>query len=380
MKILLVGEYYSTNLGDPLLCRTVQYAIEREYPRARVVPFDISGKISYSEHYDAKKYPAAQLWYFRAKNRFPKLWRKNNLYQIIAKDEARHMRVAAMLEEMLNMHTFDLVVFAGGSLFMDYFAGVIYLMLKRLVRTDAKILFHACGMSSLSSDSEQLLKRILTHKRIYSITMRDSYTRFCAMFQTKAQVDETFDTALASSCFFEGVCEQKAEYGVGIMAIPEYYVFQKALVEQLLKSEKKWKLFTNGNCEDQSVAERILKDLGIAGEKQGQWLMPRPANPEDLVKVVTSFEKIISFRMHSQIVAASYGIPCYGFVWDKKVEEMYEKLDLAQCCEKPKGVPNLYEIDRILEAVTGIKEKAHVCGQKSINDLYTNVNHHRNNK
>ena len=43
MKILLVGEYYSENLGDPLLCQTVEKLIAREYPGAQIIPFDMTG-------------------------------------------------------------------------------------------------------------------------------------------------------------------------------------------------------------------------------------------------------------------------------------------------------------------------------------------------
>ena len=380
MKILLVGEYYSTNLGDPLLCRTVQRAIEDAYPDVQVIPFDLSGKTGYGEYYDAKTYSAALRRYFRMKNRCPGIWRRIRQYRLIAKEEARYVRVAALLDDMLEKHTFDMVIFAGGAMFIDHFAGVIHLVLRRVAHTNAKIMFHACGMGHLSADSKRLLQQVLKNKKIKSITLRDSYSRFCDAFRTNAQLAETFDTALACSRFFEAASEKQAEYGVGIIARPDCYEFQKDLVSQFLKSDKKWRLFTNGSREDQAAAEQILTQLGIVGDSQLQWLVPRPVTADELVRTITAFEKIISFRMHSLITAASYGVQCYGFAWDRKVEEMFDKLGIAQNCAKPEGQPSFNEICNILETENGLKEKAQLCGDKSIHALLDNLGKYINDK
>ena len=57
MKILLVGEFYSDNLGDPLLCQTVQKLILQDYPDARIIPFDLTGRVSETEYYEPKTDP-----------------------------------------------------------------------------------------------------------------------------------------------------------------------------------------------------------------------------------------------------------------------------------------------------------------------------------
>ena len=45
MKVLLIGEVYSENLGDPLLCGTVEHLIRQRYPDAEIVNFDMSGMV-----------------------------------------------------------------------------------------------------------------------------------------------------------------------------------------------------------------------------------------------------------------------------------------------------------------------------------------------
>lgn len=92
-----------------------------------------------------------------------------------------------------------------------------------------------------------------------------------------------------------------------------------------------WKLFTNGSQSDIEFAQRIKSELGLSADR----ICDHPASSESLVKTVTQFDNIISFRMHSQIIAASYGIPCFGFVWDDKIKEFYQKIGYPNNCIVP---------------------------------------------
>ena len=44
MRILVIGERYSANLGDPIICETVKYQILENFPDAEIVFADISGR------------------------------------------------------------------------------------------------------------------------------------------------------------------------------------------------------------------------------------------------------------------------------------------------------------------------------------------------
>ena len=94
------------------------------------------------------------------------------------------------------------------------------------------------------------------------------------------------------------------------------------------------------------------------------------------MQAVTKFNYIISFRMHSQIVAASFGIPCYGFAWDDKVCDFYFKL----------GFPSNYSIkdvewQSIFDALTIssniLRNRANEQGEQSqahlLKTLYPNT-------
>ena len=114
--------------------------------------------------------------------------------------------------------------------------------------------------------------------------------------------------------------------------IDRCYDQQMMLIRALLTSNYNWKAFTNGSPYDQAYAEKLLSVAGIPTEKIGEYLIDRPETAEELVKSITGFQKIISFRMHSQIVAASFGIASFGYAWDEKVVTLYEKLGFPQGC------------------------------------------------
>ena len=78
----------------------------------------------------------------------------------------------------------------------------------------------------------------------------------------------------------------------------------------------------------------MLKDVGYIDNDIHSMLMKRPITPEELVYNITGFEKIVSFRMHSLIVATSFGIEVRGFVWDDKVRTYLTKLGYPEwCCD-----------------------------------------------
>lgn len=327
MKILLVGEYYSDNLGDPLLCQTVERLILEAYPDARIIPFDLTGRVSKTEYYEPKTSP---FWDWVTKQVYDRFlyYRRAAIMRAYDRDKMRALRVWYRLKELQKQHRFDLVIFAGGSLFMDYFAGMINLIIRRFALSRTKVIFHACGMSTLDEDAIYLLRQVLASRKVVSISLRDSYDRFVELFPTKAKVMKTYDTALNCSRLYEGSREKKIPLGIGL--IDRCYDQQLSLIRYFLGRDIRWKAFTNGSPYDWEYAAKLLADAGIPEEQLETYLEKRPETVQELIDTVTGFEKIVAFRMHCQIVAASFGIPSCGFAWDKKIAEFYNKLGFSQ--------------------------------------------------
>ena len=336
MNILLVGEYYSNNLGDPLLCETVRRCIEEAFSNAVIVPFDISGRVGFDQFYRMSKRTRKQKYFSRIAHRFGHLLKKTSaVFRVYADSADRWMRVWYMITDILKQKQIDMVVFAGGEMFMDYFTGPIYVLLNSIKRIP--VVFHACGVYSLSKDSCRLLRPLLKRKNVRSISLRDSYDYFCSKMGFSKKVSKTFDTALLCSRYYSQYKSPQCigDYGVGMIDLPQYKECQITLVGQLLSSDYKWRLITNGSESDYIAAKKILLANGVEEKDISTYLYPQPHSICDFIKEITSFAHIISFRMHSQICAVSFEIPAFGLVWDKKIVELFEGLGTPECCCNP---------------------------------------------
>lgn len=330
MKILLIGEVYSDNLGDPLLCESVERLIQDKYPCSEIVRFDMSGRISFQARYTKYKSPLDLAGKIDIFTLYFSLIRDRNLYRAFAKDRSRYISMWCSLCNVMRKQHFDLAIFAGGSLFMDYFAGIINLIVAQLAKKRINTIFHACGMSSLGDTGRYLLEEAFNRDNITCISLRDSYEHFLSLFSTRAPVIETYDTALNCSLLYTPADEKIAQYGIGLKFGDEYFEEQVSLIREMRMSTLQWKVFTNGDVNDVYTEKNVLLRAGICEKELEFYLTERPKTIMELVNSVTQFERIISFRMHSQIIAASFGIPCYGISWDNKISEFFSKLGFPQ--------------------------------------------------
>lgn len=374
MKILLIGEYYSNNLGDPLLCRTVERLILNSFPGSQITTFDMSGRIGYNSYFTPKHTAAAQKWFFRFSYRIPFLFNCFPFLRVLKEAKYRYFPAMNLLDSILKENTYDIAVFAGGSLFMDHFAAVLYGIVRRLNKKKIPVIFHACGMSELSKDAQVVIQKALKYINVRSISLRDSYQKFCDIFSTNARVSETYDTALACSQFYSGEINPDTQIGIGVIQLPHLIPFQKALVEAVRQYTDSWKLFTNGSSYDNATAIEILNSIGISSKEQDWRIAPFPKCTQDLVDTITSFRGIISFRMHSQIVAASFGVPSFGFVWNNKLATFYDKLGYPEHYSIPDGEIPIEKVEIALSADGGqISAAASQLGQYSELSLISEI-------
>lgn len=372
MNILLIGEIYSENLGDPLLCQTVEALILEKYPDAEITRMDMSGKINGQMRYGTDGNGRSfrdgldTLWLYSL------VCRDRKLYHAFAKDHCRYIAMWCCLCRLMREHRFDVAVFAGGSVFMDYFAGVVSLIVTRLAVSGVKTVFHACGMSTLGDEDQALLCKAFRNKNVVFISLRDGYNRFCSLFPVGDKAVETYDTALNCSLLYPPAEKKTAQYGIGLIGRAEYFEEQVQLIRQLRQSHLDWKVFTNGAGYDEKAAKEILLAAGIEEAELEAYLTRRPATASELVKTVTQFERIISFRMHSQITAASFGIPCYGIAWDPKIVDFFSKLGFPENTSRHVG-----SLEQMRRALCGceatIHENARKQAQISRNHLYEGI-------
>lgn len=365
MTFLVVGEFYSSNLGDPLLCETVVSVIRGSYPTAKIIPFDLSGKISMTEKYEihSKSLPP---WFHRKLKVFP-AYRK---YYNKKKQEDKYSFITEPLKQIKKKNKIDLVVFAGGEMFMDFFVNKIQIIVGFFEKTP--IIFHACGMYYLSNDAKRIFYQIVRSANVKSVSVRDSYNRFVEYFGSE-KISNTYDTALLCS-LYSLPSQKKNDLGIGVIDREEFFSFQVSFIKEIQKSNINWQLFTNGSQSDYNAALRILKQIGIHESETGEYLHSRPTSAKELIQEVTTYNRIVAFRLHCQIIAASFGIASYGFVWDDKVKEFYDKLSIDNYSYPNSDIDINIILNKLALSKNNISELAVDLGNHSRNTLLRAIN------
>ncbi len=323
-NVLIVAARYSNNLGDDILFDVV-LDVCKKARGIEPIGLSISGRSGYVKN--SIEVSVGKKWI----NGVKKYLKNTNFFSAYVRMKGSFCLRKNLRE--LNWAEFDTVVFAGGQLFMDYFVPWIAKVVSYAEKYKKKVVFNCCGMGKLSSQSIRTLKRVFKSDSIRAITLRDGLDKFNTLFKNN-KVIQTVDPAVNSIQIY-GVKEKiKDEIGIGIIsykmlsrnAIPiteeEYIILIKQIVELLESKHKKVKVFTNGAIEDQEYAKFLLKKIG-----KKNLLKERPIRPIELVDIVASCEQIISFRLHSLILAASYNIPSIGFIWDLKVKEFFRVIE-----------------------------------------------------
>ena len=117
MKILIIGERYSPNLGDHIICESVAYLIKKENKELEIDFLDLSGR-------DGFENPEGSIIKARLSSKkkaissvFTKLGLDSDYFAF----RKYHEKNKAYFYQQINGKKYDLAIFAGGQMFLDYF-------------------------------------------------------------------------------------------------------------------------------------------------------------------------------------------------------------------------------------------------------------------
>ncbi|MEH7159015.1 polysaccharide pyruvyl transferase family protein [Neobacillus drentensis] len=334
MKVLIIGEHYSSNLGDGVICKSVEYLIKEAYPMSDISISDLTSRTGYKIE-DTEPELSNNLQ--RSKKAI-----KNYLNKFIYrfqylkyKDLNGRKHQADFIKNTCNDH-FDIAVFAGGQLFLDYFCISIERHVKELSKKNVPIIFNACGLGSIKC-SVLLGKLInaLRHQNIKSITSRDDVYKINKLLLNNSNIiaTQSYDPALWASEVFQIQKKKSEVVGLGVIRLNseldnEVFRIYTNLIKELDKRDIKWELFCNGSETDYELAKEIANYCG----KNNSVLAERPIFPRELVNTISRYRSIISCRLHSHIIATSLDIPSIAISWDEKVKFFFENIDCIDRC------------------------------------------------
>lgn len=301
-KVLLIGEANSNNLGDSVICK-VGYEIFSGIYDSNVCLFDIS--------------IAKRLLY--RYNFCRKILEKTHLYQTF---EYFYILIILLIEHRKTKK----VIFLGGALIKDYFINAINPIIRFAHIERVPVRFFSIGYENLSEKSLQSLKKHINLINDVFLSTRDNPLYLEKIF--KNRIKNTPDVAFLTSQVYNILPNKTGVIGLGCIN-PEVYKWKEkysdfsnkyikdmvGTIEKLSSLGYKLELFTNGDPKDYEWAQKIFKQSANSNLTMAQ----RPITDVDLVECIAQYDKIISARLHSLIIAYSLGIPAFCIAWNHKV-------------------------------------------------------------
>lgn len=335
MKIAVIGLYYAANLGDAIICDCVASILREKYPSVEIDVIDIEGK----ERFE----PQQSTSFLTLKRRKWKLdWEywltKHGLQDKIYYWNQKDVESRAEFYNRVVARKYDAAVFAGGQLFMDWLSVDICEFLKRFQKSGTPIFFNACGTGiSVSNTIRELLSKNLMESNVKLISSRDDVQKIETHYLKKPKsAILTYDPALWTREVYHTESKQNGIIGLGVMysthtGLHKITRFWRNIIRELDARNMQWKMFCNGAIDDYNYGCYILEKLGLNSKEH---ICDCAATPKELVEQIAGFDSLISFRLHSHIVAASLGIPAVALVWDEKLRFFYRNIGHEERCKE----------------------------------------------
>ena len=333
MKILIIGERYSPNLGDPIICESVAYLIKKENKELEIDFLDLSGR-------DGFENPEGSIIKARLSSKkkaissvFTKLGLDSDYFAF----RKYHEKNKAYFYQQINGKNYDLAIFAGGQMFLDYFVFPIQTIVEYLDDKDIPVIFNACGHGEITSKKmRKILGQSLTKENVKFISSRDDLASIQAFLGgSKQEIIKTHDPALWASEVYGLAKKESDTIGLGVMfaynmSYKKMLDFWHGTIRALDRKNIKWKIFCNGAPHDYEFAKEILARMNYGPEDLSELLIPAPRRPEELVETIAGLNGIISFRLHSHVLACALDVPSLAIIWDEKLKFFFDSLDLGQ--------------------------------------------------
>lgn len=347
MKINVIAFYYEWNLGDAVIGDCVKDRLQREFPEAEVVLVDLFGRTSFPkrellpmERYRALK-KRQHLRFFCEKY--------TPLKKETSHEEYVFQKILPGLKRAADTAC-DAVVFAGGQIFADTLASAVAYLTSQFTQRKIPVYFVSGGAGAMESQKlTQQMRTVMHHPMVRMISVRDHPERISERFQVHAV--QTWDQGLWASETYPVKPAKNGKIGLGIMYpfnIPEHRIrrFYLDMITYFEQNQIDWCPFTNGSDMDEAFAREILQTAEAKWPSCADKLLPSPESPAQLAEQIAAFRGIISLRLHSHIISASFNIPAVGVNWDDKVRDFYNLCGLPERCvsagERPEQIWQIY--------------------------------------
>ncbi len=349
MKVAVVGEIFSPNLGDGVIFECIRHLFAAR--GVEVVALDFGMRTGWS---DEPAPPAApEAGGVRRAAQF--VVRRSRLVRrglTASRWYLRQRRVHSLRWERV-VRECDAVVIGGGHLLVDIgftFAPRIAEIVRLAEKHGKPVAFFACGAGSRWG---RVATRIYGHALNYAsyVSVRDHVSAAAVrkVLKPGREVVVHADPGFATAAAYPPAARREgATVGFGAQPVqhirnhvPElrdlderaYHDFWAAVGAEVEKTGATVELFSNGTAEDQAEAESLHRHLTAAGLRPR--LAPRPRVPAELVERIGGYDALLCTRMHAGIVGFSMGARVVPISWDRKVDNVWDFMGRGEAVLAP---------------------------------------------
>ncbi len=270
----------------------------------------------------------------------------------------------------------DMIVFGGAPLF-NYQYQIFYertaVTLEMAQKYQKPVIFSAIGIEEYDENNSkcQRLKKTLNFDCVKQITTRDGIEELKKYKANDTMVTELVsDPAVFTANVFRKfiVNKKKEKKMVGIFVLRDNGFVDSKINFTKENAAKLWKdlirefeqkgydytLLTSGHFRDEAFLDYMIREHGIREQK----CVFNMNAPEKLIKKISSFDAVVSCRLHPSIISFSLDVPSVGLVWNPKVSRFYECIGYPERRIHVDGVQAKDIVAKVEESIAqGIKKE-----------------------
>lgn len=346
MKLVAFGEFLSENLGDRVIFESMKLSFSRNH--VILDPIDISGRIlsSARKHDREKSTLKPNLILLLLRKIFRRILLLKKSWSIIRWFVFQRSKVLQRWEESIRAS--DGIVIGGGQLITDrgFMFPVRVFEVYRLARKNRKPLaIFGCGVDpNIGFLARWIYKEVFRYATYISVRDNGSRTAMEKLLgKSNKKIDVIPDPAFVASGIYSNNDRSKlrspsvsfvlqpAEHfrifvkSLGKMTDQEYSQFWASIIKKTVDSGFSVAMMCNGESGDYEALLAVsfeLRKRGVAHR-----VLEPPKTAKDLIKNISSFDRIVATRMHAGIVAYSCGVSVLPVAWDRKVVNVWRSTD-----------------------------------------------------
>ena len=288
------------------------------------------------------------------------------------------------------METNDVVVFGGAPVF-NYLYQNMYertaVTIELAEKYNVPVLFSAVGVDGYDENNPrcQRITEKINSDSVIQVTTRDNIEALKKyVSNSKIKVEKVADPAVFSKYVFKNFTCKKEKGKIGLFVFRAHgfednkIPFTKEdaikmwldLSEELKNRGYKVEFLTSGHFGDEAFMDYLIRNAGVKTKD----CVFNINKPEDLIGKISSYEGVVSCRLHPSILSFSLDVPSMGIIWNNKVKMFYESIGYADRNVYTDELNIKELVDRLEEAIKQPVKKDKEYMMTVYNTLFEGLN------